>query len=246
MASALATQREAQIAFLAGVAHDLRNPLSLLKMSADTLEPDGPLPPEPRLRLLIERFRRQTTRLDRMIGDFLDMAKIEAGQLELAVEVHDARALVREVVDLFDEAAHERIDVSVPAEPLPISCDRVRIEQVITNLVSNAIKYSPAATRIDVAAESRGDELVLRVTDRGIGISKDDQTSIFEPFHRAGLSKEAVPGVGLGLSVVRRIVQAHRGRVEVDSAPGAGSTFRVYLPRRAAADQSQSPSASVQ
>ena len=246
LASALATRRQAQIAFLAGVAHDLRNPLSLLKLSADMLDPSAPLPPEPRIRQLIQRFRKQTLRLDRMIGDFLEIAKIEAGTLELAIDVHDARALVRDVVELFEDAIPAgRIVLSLPDEPLPVPCDRLRIEQVITNLVSNAIKYSPPESPVEIGAEAHGRELVLRVADHGIGISQEDQKSLFEPFHRVGLSKEAVPGVGLGLSVVRRIVTAHGGRIELESAPGAGSTFRVYLPR-AADGQSQSPSASAQ
>jgi signal transduction histidine kinase len=231
MATALAEQRRAQMAYLAGVAHDLRNPLSLLKMSADMIDLEAPLPPEPRLRQVIQRFQKQTRRIERMIGDFLDMAKIEAGELELSIEIHELRTVVREAVELFDETPDAgRIVVSLPAAPLHVACDRVRVEQVLTNLISNAIKYSSAPSQIDVAAEFRADQGVLSVTDRGIGMSEEEQRSLFVPFHRGGLAKDAVPGVGLGLSVVRRIVLAHRGRIEIDSRQGEGSTFRVYLP----------------
>jgi signal transduction histidine kinase len=232
MATALTRQRQAQFAFLGGVAHDLRNPLTVLKMSVAMLPPDRPLPPEPRVRQLVDRVGRQVTRLDRMAGDFLDLAKIEAGELELKVEVHDVRTLVSDVVDLFEGTAHEhRVVVSSPDHAILVPCDQLRIEQVLTNLVSNAIKYSPPGSTVEVAVEPSDAEVVLRVSDQGIGIAEGEREVVFEPFRRVGLSKESVPGVGLGLFVVKRIVYEHGGRVELDSTPGAGSTFRVHLPR---------------
>jgi signal transduction histidine kinase len=233
MASALAMQRQRQIAFLGGVAHDLRNPLSALKLSVASASPNRPLPPEPRLRQILEKIGRQIVRLERMTGDFLDMASIESGEMELNVEVHDAREMVRAVVDLHDGGAPDsRIRIALPAEPLLFECDPLRIEQVLTNLLSNAMKYSPPNTEIEVALEPLPGEVVLRVTDQGVGILEGERQSVFEPFRRVGLSKGAVPGVGLGLYVVRRIIEAHRGLIEVESVPGSGSTFRVFLPRR--------------
>jgi signal transduction histidine kinase len=232
LAEALAAQRKAQLVFLGGVAHDLRNPLALLKLSVELVDPDQPLPPEPRLRITIERVRKQVARLERMVGDFLDLAKIEAGELELSIGVHDARAIAREVVDLYEGTlAPGRLHMILPADPVSVPCDQMRIEQVLTNLVSNAAKYSPRDAPIEVEVQPHPDDIEFRVTDHGIGISGDDLASLFEPFHRGGLGKEAAPGVGLGLSVVRRIVHAHGGRIDVDSAPGRGSTFRVFLPR---------------
>lgn len=232
MATALATQREAQVAFLGGVAHDLRNPLSVVEMAVAFLPPDRPLPPEPRLRQLIEKIARQITRLNRMLGDFLDMAKIEAGELELKPGVHDARELVREAVELFVGTLPEpRLVVALPSEVIDVYCDDLRIEQVLTNLLSNAIKYSPAGSAIEIALERSAEEVIFRVTDQGLGIPESERERVFEPFRRVGLSKESVPGVGLGLFVVRRIVDLHGGRVDVDSTPGKGSSFRVYLPR---------------
>jgi signal transduction histidine kinase len=113
---------------------------------------------------------------------------------------------------------------------LLVSCDALRIEQVLTNLVSNAIKYSPRGGRVEVTLEQPGTEAILNVVDQGVGIPSDDQAHIFEPFRRSGASRELVPGAGLGLFVARRIVEAHGGRIEVESRPGAGSTFRVHLP----------------
>ena len=111
-----------------------------------------------------------------------------------------------------------------------IRCDPLRIEQVITNLLSNAIKYSPEGGRVDVAVAPQEDGAVISVTDQGLGISEEDQQRLFEPFRRVGLSMETIPGVGLGLFVVRRIVEAHHGRIDVTSARGKGSSFRIWIP----------------
>jgi two-component system, OmpR family, sensor histidine kinase MtrB len=232
LADALAAQRQAQVAFLGGVAHDLKNPLSVLQMSVALVPADEPLPPEPRIRQMIEKIRRQISRLDRMASDFLDISKVEAGELELNLGTRDARDLVHEVVELFTGTTPEpQLLVSLPKEAVDLRCDNHRLEQVLTNLISNAIKYSPRGSAIEVAVEPTADAVVFRVTDHGAGIPEAEQQRVFEPFRRVGLSKEAVPGVGLGLFVVRRIVEAHGGRIDVESTPGAGSTFRVYIPR---------------
>lgn len=239
MATALAVRRQAQIAFLGGVAHDLRNPLTALKMSVALIHPDKPLPPEPRVRHIVEKIDRQITRLDRMAGDFLDISRIEAGELELKIEAYDACDLVRAVVHLFEGISPEpHIVVSLPPGPVEVHCDHLRIEQVLTNLISNAIKYSPPGRPVEVAVEAGEEEVIFRVTDKGIGIPEDEQQHVFEPFRRTGLSKETVPGVGLGLYVVRSIVEAHAGRMRLESVVGAGSTFRVCLLRFGALESS--------
>jgi signal transduction histidine kinase len=233
MAAAMASQRQAQTAFLGGVAHDLRNPLSALKMSVELLRADGQLPAEGRLRRTIERIERQIERMDRMLGDLLDVAKIEAGQLDLRPETYDARKLVEEVAELLEGSAREHsIEVRLPDEAVPVCCDPLRMEQVITNLVTNALRYSPPGSAVEIALVPRGNEVELSVTDHGVGISEEDRDRIFDPFQRAGASKDSVRGVGLGLYVVRKIVEAHRGRIEIRSAPGQGSTFRVFVPVR--------------
>jgi two-component system sensor histidine kinase MtrB len=230
MAAALGSQREAQMTFLAGVAHDLKNPLSILKMSVALYPLDGTSSPEI-VRETSQRVRRQIVRLERMIDDLLDVTRIEAGKLEMKFEVQDATRLIRQSVDLFEGVSPEhRLELAVPERPVSLSCDPLRIEQVMTNLISNAIKYSPKGSRIAVTLEHNGSDAIISVIDEGVGISRDDQRRLFEPFRRLGLSKEAVRGVGLGLFVVKRIVEAHRGRIEVDSEPGHGSTFRVFLP----------------
>ncbi|WNG41026.1 HAMP domain-containing histidine kinase [Archangium violaceum] len=230
MANSLSRQQEQQLTFLAGVAHDLRNPLSALKMSAALVTSGRPVPEE-RLRKTMGLVRRQVARLDRMVGDLLDATRIEAGRFELSLEERDARELATEVVELYQSggSSHD-LRLLLPEEPVMLSCDATRIEQVLHNLVSNALKYSPGGSVVEVRVERVGEEALLSVVDRGIGISAEEMRNLFAPFKRMGRARETAPGIGLGLSVARRIVEAHGGRIEVDSRPGMGSTFRVRLP----------------
>lgn len=230
MADTLGRQQQRQLEFLAGIAHDLRNPLSAVASAAALLDPSRPKSDHDQQKFLAI-VGRQVTRLDRMVSDLLDVARIESGMLELRPVVCDLGDIASEVVDLYRQvsAAHEVV-LSVPPNMPAIRCDPTRIAQVLGNLVSNAIKYSPKGGRVEVGIASARDEALITVSDRGIGIAREDQERIFEPFRRTSASRETIPGVGLGLSVVRRIVEAHGGRIEVESRPGSGSTFRVWLP----------------
>ncbi|WP_049805109.1 HAMP domain-containing sensor histidine kinase [Stigmatella aurantiaca] len=231
MAATLAQRQEEQLTFLAGVAHDLRNPLAALKMST-ALAGSGRNEASPeRIQRMLTLVRRQVARLDRMVGDLLDAARIEAGRLELHIEERDAREMARSVVELFEASGQGReLRLSVPEVPVPLRCDGTRMEQVLNNLVSNALKYSPTGTSVDVTVSRQQDEAILTVTDRGIGLSAEAKHHLFSPFMRANNARDCAPGAGLGLSVARRIVEAHGGRIEVESQPGQGATFRVRLP----------------
>ena len=231
MADALAKQRENQFAFLAGIAHDLRNPISTLNMSARLLSPDEKLPPEDRLRTVLSIIERQIGRLNRMIDDLLDATRIEAGQLELRFEKVDARAIVRDVFELFEtSSAKHELWLEVPSDEVPLQCDPLRMEQVLTNLVSNAVKYSPGGGRVVMALEDKRDAVLFRVSDCGVGIPEDELPYVFEPFRRSNSSKNGIAGVGLGLSVARRIVEAHHGRIHISSTQGEGTVVEVNLP----------------
>jgi signal transduction histidine kinase len=231
MADTLARQEQTQLQFLAGVAHDLRNPLSALKLSANLLTRGATLPPEEKVRQTLTRIVNQVEHLNRMVDDLLDRTRIEAGNLELRLEECDLRGLVSEVVELHRPASpqHE-LELTLPPEPLPIRCDGTRLGQVLTNLVSNAVKYSPEGGRIRIHLGQEGARAVLAVSDEGIGIAEEDQQRIFEPFKRSKSPRADIPGVGLGLSVARQLVLAHGGDIQVESRLGAGSTFRVRLP----------------
>jgi two-component system sensor histidine kinase MtrB len=231
MAVSLSRQQEDQLTFLAGVAHDLRNPLSALKMSTALADPGRADASPERLQKMLALMRRQVERLDRMVGDLLDATRIEAGKLELQLEERDARDLARGVVELYQATgpSHELI-LSLPDAPVLLRCDSARIEQVLNNLVSNALKYSPSGTRVEVTVLREGEEALFSVSDQGIGISENEQRHLFAPFQRTRGARAHAQGAGLGLSVARRIVEAHGGRIEVDSHPGQGSVFQVRLP----------------
>jgi two-component system sensor histidine kinase MtrB len=232
MGAAIAAQQQAQIAFLASVAHDIRTPLSVLKTAGSILDSGRPLPPEPALREMSQRIARQVAKLERMANDFLDLSSLESRGFQLTRDIHDVRAIVTDVVLGFGLVFPERrIQVSLPAEPALAYCDQLRIGQVVTNLISNALKYSPTDSPVEIALASERHEVTMLVRDYGLGISESDRERVFEPFRRTDLSKESIPGVGLGLFIVRCIVEKHDGRIDVQSNPGAGSTFRVALPR---------------
>lgn len=237
MAEIQERQRQQQLAFLGGVAHDIRNPLSALKLATSVISPDRPLPAEDRIRQSFARVQRQLDRLERLVHDFLDAARVESGSLELQFEEHDVCELARAVVDLFASTTPvHRLELSAPGTPVRVVCDRLRIEQVLENLVSNGIKYSPRGGTLRIGVDAVQGGVRLAVSDDGIGIPASEMGSLFEPFRRATSSKHSIPGVGLGLFVARKIVEAHGGRIEVQSKAGAGSTFAVWLPIRQACD----------
>lgn len=230
-ASRLERQRELQLGFLAGVAHDLRNPLQALRAATATVRPGHPLPPEQKLRERFSLVSRQVDRLTRMVEDLLDTSRIEAGQLSLNRDEHDLLELVRESVELHRPVsdAHPFV-TSWPQGTLRVRCDGARIAQVLNNLLSNAIKYSPGGGTVRVEAGSTADGVWVAVSDSGVGVDASERESIFEPFRRGATHRANIPGVGLGLSVSRRILDAHGGSIQVDSEPGRGSTFRILLP----------------
>lgn len=227
MADTIAQQRREQLTFLAAVAHDLRNPLSALKMLVVAIHQGGAgATPE-----LVPRLDRQLDRLTRMVDDLLDATRIEAGHLELQPEDFDLRECARSMSELYamTTTTHE-LTLTTAKDPVMIRADPLRVEQVISNLLSNAIKYSPGGGPIEAAVEASPPWAIVAVRDRGRGIPADELPHVFHPFRRRPAAPDSIPGVGLGLSIVQRIVKAHGGHIEIDSQPGVGSTFRVSLP----------------
>lgn len=226
MADTLVQQRQQQLVFLAGVAHDLRNPLNGLKLGLYAFEQEQSQGKRARLR---ERLDRQVERLSRMVDDLLDATRIEAGSLELRTEDLDIREVVDDMVRLYGPTSLEhQISAEQPPEPVIVHGDSLRLEQVVSNLLSNAIKFSPSGGPIRISVEVQSGEATVAVSDQGVGILPEEMPYLFVPFRRR--QQEVIPGSGLGLSVVRRIVTAHGGRIEVDSEPGVGTTFRIKLP----------------
>jgi signal transduction histidine kinase len=225
MAASLGRQREQQLAFIGGVAHDLRTPLNALQVAVTLIDKPGSDPQRVR-----DRVRRQIERLDSMVSDLLDRTRIETGRFELHRADHDLRTIVSHVVDVQRDTTPLRtFTLRLPAEPARTRVDPLRIEQVVNNLLGNAAKYSPDSSDIEITLTRVDSAAVLTVADHGIGMTPGDRARIFEPFRR-GSNVGNIGGSGLGLSVTRKIVEAHGGTIAVASEPGAGSVFTVSLP----------------
>ncbi len=226
MADELVAQRRGQLTYLAGVAHDLRNPLATLEMGLNVIECyEG----TDRSRQTMSLMHRQVGRLSRMVDDLLDLTRIEAGKLELRPEPIDLRDHARDTAALYQPSAPtHQIVLELPDEPRMIHADPGRVDQVLNNLVSNALKFSPQGGTVYLRCERERAGASVSVRDHGIGMNKEEMRDMFAPFRRR--APGVAPGAGLGLSVVRRIVEAHGGSVQVESERGKGTTFRVLFP----------------
>ncbi len=223
-----ATMRR-QIGFMASVVHDLRNPLAAMKAAAQNI---GRTEDPQRVHRMAEVVERQLDRLERMLGDLLDAARLEIGELSLDLRACDLGVVARRCVEAFRGISpRHAIRLELDDADLHVECDSGRIEQALENVIANAVKYSPEGGTIDVRVRAFETSVEISVRDQGVGIAPDDVGHIFEPFRRSVGVKTSLPGAGLGLWVVRRIVEGHRGQVLVDSALGVGSTFRIVLPR---------------
>jgi PAS domain S-box-containing protein len=213
------------------VSHDLRNPISAIAMCARVLEDNAPSNPTDRAELL-KTIRESAGWANHLIQDLLDVASIERGQLSLQTRTEDPAQIALQAVHMFDvEAEQHGIDLvaQVPTNLPLVEADRARIVQVLSNLVRNAIKFTPHGGRITVAIEPGGDRLTFSVNDTGAGVPADHQPRIFDRFWQSSDGARA-RGTGLGLSIAKGIVEAHGGRIWVHSVPAEGSTFAFTLP----------------
>ncbi len=230
----LAKLSELKSAFVSTVSHELRTPLTSIKNSIDLVrrEQTGSLA-EPQKRFL-DMAQRNVGRLALIIDDLLDLSKIEAGKLEYRFEPVGLAELLDDLRATFvpqAEAAGVGLELAIDSPAPPVLADPQRLGQVVTNLVSNALKFTPAGGRVEVAVGRRGPWTELSVADTGPGIAPEHRERIFEPFYQAEeCLTRTVQGTGLGLSIAREMVRAHGGDLALASAEGLGSRFTVRLP----------------
>src|SRR5215467_12675110 len=220
--------------FSADASHELRTPLTIMRGELETAVQNPKIDAD--VREMLGAVLEETVRLSKIVDQLLAMSRLDAGEAFLELSRFDFSELVRTTVEHMRLLADEKtlvlkVDAS---EEVPVEGDQSRLQQVVVNLLDNAIKYTPEGGTINVSVTGEPDKAILAVTDTGIGISQEGQAHIFERFYRTDKARSReLGGTGLGLSIVKSIGAAHGGRVSVQSAEGRGSTFRFEIPRLA-------------
>lgn len=218
--------------FIGMVSHELRSPLTVIIGVLNTLLTEETRLTRKEIRQLLEDAAWEAESLSHILGNLLELSRAQAARLFLSLEPVDVKGVIKNAVQRIKrQSSIHRFSVSLPRELPHVPADPLRLERVLYNLLENAVKYSPNGGYIKTSAIIDSDRLVIGVSDQGPGISLEDQARLFSPFQRLENSIQGgVKGIGLGLLVCRRLVEAHGGRIWVESKPGEGSTFYFSLP----------------
>jgi signal transduction histidine kinase len=234
LAGGLAALEQLRTDLLSTVAHELRTPLTAVRTSIGLLLDHSVEPPAELREQLLQTISQSAERMQRLITDVLDLTRFRLGVMQLQLRRFDAVGLAREVAaplrPLLD-SRQQRLELDVPAGPVWVYGDHRRLEQALTNLLSNAHKFSPNGSLIQLTVARQGQEVAWTVTDRGVGIAPEARPRLFERFFSAATDAAGHrAGTGLGLPLALAIAQAHRGTVDVESELGQGSTFTLRVP----------------
>jgi signal transduction histidine kinase/CheY-like chemotaxis protein len=219
--------------FLASLAHELRNPLAPIRTGVEILRMS---PADDRMQTVLPMMERQLQHMTRLLDDLMDVSRISRGKIALQLERIDLRRAVDAAVEasrpMMEQMGHA-LTVTLPSTPVFVNADAVRCAQVVSNLLTNAAKYTPSGGRILLQLDDGGDSVEVSIADNGIGIAPEDVDAIFEMFAQVGSASHAQGGLGIGLSLAKGIVALHGGTLEATSeGRGRGSVFRVRLPKR--------------
>ena len=221
-------------ALLSSVSHDLRTPLSSIKAAASSLLQEDVQWDEEARRSFALAIEHEADRLNRLVGNLLDMSRIEAGALKPEKEWYPVDELIHDVLGHMQPVLQGRIvQTHLPDDLPPVELDYLEMDQVLTNLIENAVRYTPPESPIEVSVQIEGDQMVISVADRGPGIPQADKERVFDKFYRVlGTQRNAtrITGSGLGLAVSKGLVEAHGGHIWVEDREGGGSIFRFTLP----------------
>jgi len=217
--------------FIGLVSHELRSPMTVITGAINTALTEAErLSPE-ETRQLLKDAAAESESLSNLLANLLELSRVQAQRLVLYSEAISVKKTIQEAVDKIKRqySAHKFV-INLPRRLPPVYADPLRLERILYNLLENAVKYSPPGEKVRVSAKPQGEQLVIGVSDQGIGISPADQAKLFGPFQRLEKRPSGVRGVGLGLMVCRRLVEAHGGHIWVESEPGHGSTFFFTMP----------------
>jgi len=223
--------------FVSSVSHELRAPIASIRLLAENLE-RGKIAEPAKQKEYFGLMAQESRRLAMMIENVLDFSRIERGAKQYEFDAIDLGALLDNTLQLMRHWAEERqvrLVLKKYCETIatPFSCDPLALQQALINLVDNAVKHSPSGGKVTIGLECTDGGIALWVEDNGTGIPSEEHEKIFERFYRRGSElRRETQGIGIGLSIVKHIVDAHGGRVMVRSAPGQGSRFTMELPRR--------------
>jgi signal transduction histidine kinase len=216
--------------FFTGISHDLRTPLAAIRWSADLLHGGALGPLTPKQLRLAETIQSSSRRLLALAGQIVELGRLRAGRLHLDLHPTGLGDVIGQAVDEVRPLAERgqlRLEVEVPDDLPPAAADAERVHQIVVNLLANAVRFTPPGGRVSVSAAREGAEVAVRVADTGVGIPADLLAKIFDPYEQAHHGRG---GSGVGLTMVRGLVEAHRGRVWVESEEGRGSCFTFTLP----------------
>jgi len=228
MAEAICNREKERLEFVATVAHDLKNPLVIIGGGAYLLKRKDLAPTE--RDEWLDNITQYVGHMEAMISDLTDAVQAETGQLDLHYEDLDFTALVGKVVQGQSIAAPTHLLRFTGEQACILRGDRKRLERVVMNLISNAVKYSPAGRKVIICVEARHTQAVLTVEDEGVGIAPEDLPRLFMPFARLDRTRKMAKGTGLGLSSVKKIIEAHGGSIHISSQLEVGTTVEVHLP----------------
>jgi two-component system sensor histidine kinase BaeS len=229
LAESLERQEKYRKKLTGDLAHELRTPLANLQTHIEGLI-DGVLPSTPEN---LTSIHEEILRLGRLVGNLEELNRAEASRLNLKWEETDLRALLERTVSQFQPRYFDKnvdLTVSLPEDPLELSLDQDKISQVVNNLLSNALKFTPKGGSVEVAATRKSRDIEISVRDTGIGISEEDLPFIFERFFRGGNGENGAKGSGIGLTIAKELTEAHGGKIEVKSALNHGTEFTLRLP----------------
>jgi signal transduction histidine kinase len=220
--------------FVANVSHEIKTPITAIGGAVETLL-SGAIHNEKEAKEFLEIALNHTNRLNNIVDDLLALSKIETKEIKIDFVPVNLKNLINNVVKLLGDSIHlknQLLNIDIPVDIPKIPADEKKLEQVFFNLLDNAIKFTPENGKISVRVENLQDTVRIDISDTGIGIPDEHINRIFERFYRvdAARSRE-MGGTGLGLAIVKHIIQLHNGRITVESRPGKGSSFSVFLPK---------------